>query len=324
MRLICPNCGAQYEVPIEVIPNGGRDVQCSNCGHTWYQRHPDDDPELAEELNVPVPDTEWEPEPEPETPPLRRSSPEVVVNNEVPPPPPAPEPEYDPEPEPEVPPRETMPQARSLDPSVAEVLREEAELERRRRDAEALESQPDLGLTQPDEDEMARRSRQSRERMLRMRGEDLETDGIQSGTDKVATAAAAAAAAGSRRDLLPDVEEINQTLRSTAEPRAPAREAAEPDAMPRPTKKKSGGFGGGFIIVILLAAIAVGLYVFAPQISESLPPAAPYLDLYVAQVEAGRVWLDAQVQSLLQTLDAMSSEAAIPPAEDSSESATGN
>ena len=37
MRLTCPNCNAQYEVDEKVIPKGGRDVQCSACGHTWYQ-----------------------------------------------------------------------------------------------------------------------------------------------------------------------------------------------------------------------------------------------------------------------------------------------
>jgi len=37
MRLVCPNCGAQYEVSDEAIPGGGRDVQCSACGHTWFQ-----------------------------------------------------------------------------------------------------------------------------------------------------------------------------------------------------------------------------------------------------------------------------------------------
>jgi predicted Zn finger-like uncharacterized protein len=37
MRLICPNCDAQYEVPYDVIPEAGRDVQCSDCGHTWFQ-----------------------------------------------------------------------------------------------------------------------------------------------------------------------------------------------------------------------------------------------------------------------------------------------
>ena len=38
MRLTCPNCGAQYEVPDDVIPDEGRDVQCSNCGDTWFQQ----------------------------------------------------------------------------------------------------------------------------------------------------------------------------------------------------------------------------------------------------------------------------------------------
>ena len=37
MRLICPNCNAQYEVGDGVIPPEGRDVQCSNCGHTWFK-----------------------------------------------------------------------------------------------------------------------------------------------------------------------------------------------------------------------------------------------------------------------------------------------
>jgi len=37
MRLICPNCDAQYEVPDNVIPDAGRDVQCSDCGNTWFQ-----------------------------------------------------------------------------------------------------------------------------------------------------------------------------------------------------------------------------------------------------------------------------------------------
>ena len=37
MRLICPNCVAQYEVDEDVIPTEGRDVQCANCGHNWFQ-----------------------------------------------------------------------------------------------------------------------------------------------------------------------------------------------------------------------------------------------------------------------------------------------
>lgn len=37
MRLICPKCDAQYDIADDVIPEGGRDVQCSSCSHTWFQ-----------------------------------------------------------------------------------------------------------------------------------------------------------------------------------------------------------------------------------------------------------------------------------------------
>ena len=40
MRLTCPSCDAVYEVPEDAIPEGGRDVQCTNCGNGWFQRHP--------------------------------------------------------------------------------------------------------------------------------------------------------------------------------------------------------------------------------------------------------------------------------------------
>ena len=37
MRLICPKCNAQYDIASDAIPEGGRDVQCSSCSHTWFQ-----------------------------------------------------------------------------------------------------------------------------------------------------------------------------------------------------------------------------------------------------------------------------------------------
>ncbi|MEP5090684.1 MAG: zinc-ribbon domain-containing protein, partial [Paracoccaceae bacterium] len=67
MRLICPNCDAQYEVPSEVIPEDGRDVQCSNCGDTWFQAHPDLETTETDQAESPAPDQTAEPEPEPAT-----------------------------------------------------------------------------------------------------------------------------------------------------------------------------------------------------------------------------------------------------------------
>ena len=36
MRLLCPQCDAEYEIPDDVIPTEGRDVQCSGCQETWF------------------------------------------------------------------------------------------------------------------------------------------------------------------------------------------------------------------------------------------------------------------------------------------------
>ncbi|MFV2002813.1 MAG: zinc-ribbon domain-containing protein, partial [Paracoccaceae bacterium] len=56
MRMICPNCSAQYEVDKSVIPDGGRDVQCSNCGHTWFQSHQDLENQPSAEVTAAPPD----------------------------------------------------------------------------------------------------------------------------------------------------------------------------------------------------------------------------------------------------------------------------
>jgi len=40
MRLVCPNCEAQYDLDDALIPAEGRDVQCSNCATTWFQGPP--------------------------------------------------------------------------------------------------------------------------------------------------------------------------------------------------------------------------------------------------------------------------------------------
>ncbi|WP_299138149.1 zinc-ribbon domain-containing protein [uncultured Tateyamaria sp.] len=262
MRLICPNCDAQYEVVDDVIPTEGRDVQCSNCGQTWFQHHPDHAPEeldadgLPEDLSEPD-DTPTEDE-------------ERVPTAE--------------------------PQRRELDPSVADILRQEAEVEQQARAqaAETLESQPDLGLESAESDG-DRRAREARERMARMRGED---PGLAQVSEEVATAAAI----GSRRDLLPDIEEINSTLRSTSDRQSGGgTDVAEPtmEAMPR----KRSGFRRGFLLMILVALVLGAVYVFAPQIAQAVPQVDPYLSAYVAQVDSGRAWLDGQVTSLLQSLD---------------------
>lgn len=48
MRLVCPNCGAVYEVPEDNIPVSGRDVQCSACEQKWFFERP-----IEEEITGP-------------------------------------------------------------------------------------------------------------------------------------------------------------------------------------------------------------------------------------------------------------------------------
>lgn len=121
MRLTCPNCNAQYEVDERVIPHNGRDVQCSACGHTWFQ--------YPKEVALQMRAAEFEDDDEDED---DYSSP---------------------------PPTDGIGRANTprIDKTVLDVLREEAERElgERQRNKAGLETQGDLGLTRPTQSKAA-------------------------------------------------------------------------------------------------------------------------------------------------------------------------
>lgn len=73
MRLTCPNCGAQYEIPETAIPDDGREVQCSACGETWTQQRPD--AAMHAPAEQPAEDEPAPPHPEPVQ---RRLDPEIA------------------------------------------------------------------------------------------------------------------------------------------------------------------------------------------------------------------------------------------------------
>lgn len=276
MRITCPNCGAQYEVPDQVIPAEGRDVQCSNCGNTWFQTHPDqavvedDDQDLIAE-----PETAPEPEPEPE-PETGTETVEEDSNDDV-------------DTAPEAPPR-----ARDLDPEVAGILREEAEFETRLREAEAatgLESQTELGLEDYGDDEATRRAREARERMARMRGETLDDD-FEPTDDSEADLSPRP-----RSRLLPDVDDINTSIRNEQPSAAVPAEAEMTVAEDLP--RKSGGFGRGFGLVVLLGVLLILLYANADKVTDAVPAIAGPVDGFVAQIDKLRVWLDSQLSGFI-------------------------
>lgn len=306
MRLICPNCGAQYEVADDVIPTAGRDVQCSNCGHTWFEQPGASEAAEAGEPLPPPPATEIEqeaaaePEPAPPVPPAAEPTAVAMADDLPPADPPASDPQRsDPLPE------ETVLASgmarRGLSAGLAEMLREEAEREAAARAAEAPARPPLISPlatnTQRDEDVSLRTAR--------LRGQE-----------PVAPARPASPAA--RRELLPDIEMINSSLRPTSEQDAAAM--AEPA-----TQSRKRGARFGFSTVMLIVAILVGLYIGAPRLSTLVPAAAPVLSRYVAVVNDVRLWIDLKMQAFIAdqsagtppepaTADPVEADPAAPPA----------
>lgn len=280
MRLICPNCDAQYEVPLNVMPTNGRDVQCSNCNHTWFQEHPDHVAEKATE--------------DPASNDARAPEPEAPDRQDIE------EPDQAAQPEPARPPKDDTlaPKRRTLDPSVADVLKAEAERESvaRRKENETIESQPDLGLDDGDFDteRSIRAARASIPQMWSNAATEEKSEEEDLLPDAIITAAVK-----SRRDLLPNIDEINSTLRSN-EDRAPTGDPGQTGQVETIEKRSS---RRGFTLTVALFAILALAYVFAPQIAEGIPQAESGITAYVAIVDDWRVWLDAQSATALSWLD---------------------
>lgn len=255
MRLVCPNCGAQYEVDDRVMPEGGRDVQCSNCGHAWFQMPPQSASSPVEEddqdgfgTDVPVKDPPAESAPE--VTPIDNSDADLDGDFE--------------------PPQNAR---RALDDNVRDILQEEAEreLSAREGEQEQLETQPDLGLD--DAGDQDRSGLQAR--MARLRGyEDTFEQGAPAQEMK-------------GRDVLPDIEEINSTLDAPAQD----SESSMPDQGGDGTSKR-GGFRRGFTLILLLAIIALALYILAPRLADAVPALKPTLDQYISLIDGLRAKLD--------------------------------
>ncbi len=312
MRLICPSCSAQYEVDDSVIPETGRDVQCSNCGHTWYQMpasHQDEaDPPAA-------PSAQEAESGEGQSPDGARSRAEaisdIVAAEEDPnaefyeeiieeetvigiitPGASLPEDEESPSQEDaekaEAADEAALPK-REVDPSVLSILREEAEEEIRQRQQEreqALPQSPDAA----DADEAAEgaiREIEALERGARPEEED---------------------AGASRRDLLPDIEEVNSTLQAdTATVEISEAEQAEAMALARTRRRR--GWRLGFSLMLFLLALALILYAYADVLGARFPGLKPVLAAYVEQVNALRYWID----GLMERATAMLTDETAPP-----------
>jgi len=283
MRLICPNCGAQYEVPDEVIPEDGRDVQCSNCGDTWFQSHPDhphtaepDEPAEPGET-VAVADADVAADEDEDTPDWVEVDDDEAEDLTATP-------------------AEDTPSRRELDPDVASVLREEASREKQARAAEKgwLETQPDLGLDGA-HDDSDRRSHQAKARMARLRGAATPQDDPAEDED---------IDPATRRGLLPDIDDINSTIAS-AQPAAKEDLSARDGSKVAAPERSTGGFRRGLRLAVMLAIIATAAYIFSPVIAETIPATAEPLIAYVETVNGWRAQLNEAVAPLVAQVQEM-------------------
>lgn len=308
MRLICPNCSAQYEIDASMIPDEGRDVQCSNCGHTWFEvpsaeaaetsaqaqtvTQPGPGPDAVSEEAAPI-DTpsdaaaEKAPEPIPERdtateiaspsePSQSRAAAAVaaasrVASDRVE------EEELD---EFEVfggPPKPRRPAG--ADKETLEFLKAEAEEELRKRRAPPsvpLETQDELGIEAVSGDRTP--SRALKARMARVTGEEQEPKRRVEEEEPRADEEYEAP----RKDLLPDIDEINSSLRPAAQ------DALSPEA----EAARRSGFRLGFGLVVAAVALAIFAYVYAPTLARMFPSTESALISYVDWVNGLRDWLD--------------------------------
>jgi predicted Zn finger-like uncharacterized protein len=312
MRLICPNCAAQYEVDDSVIPEAGRDVQCSNCGHTWWQRRVEEavGAEPAAEALAPGAEAEgahaearW---PEEDTLPGPAPGQEMPAWPEAPDehaaeaagaqptwPEAPPETVTAPAPQPPIPPQPHLhaPQ-RTLDEAVLDVLRQEAERESKARKTEggaAVETQPDLGLGQAAGD--ARIEEAARERVEMMQGLEAGEAEDESGRPERRI----------RRSKLPDVEEINSTLAGQQ-----MAEAAAGRAVPAAAGGRRSGFRAGFTLMILIAIAIGAIYSYADRIVAAAPGTAPAMKVFVTTIDSVRVWLDKAALTATEAITSLS------------------
>lgn len=298
MRLVCPECTAEYEVEDSAVPPTGRDVQCSACGHIWLQAPAGGWPE-EEDADTGDADTEDAGE---DTPPgdAREGAPPSDGSGAVPE---MPAETVLPEAIRDMPAEETAePEAKAgadagepeqaaerparrnpaASPEVIAILREEAEREaraRRREGAAGLEVQSDLGLVEAEPTPPSRHKPSI---------EDAQPRG---------------------RDRLPAIDEI-ETARLGPAPRPPAA-ASVRAATPEPGEgaRGRGRYRTGFLLSVVLATAAALVYARAGDIATALPEAGPALESFVAGVDGLRLRIDDLARAAVAALSALAERA---------------
>ncbi len=318
MRLQCPNCDAEYEVDASAIPYEGRDVQCSNCGHGWFQAHPDFETDYDVESSL------YDPPP-----PLPQGG---DVAGAIP--------------------------KRELAPEAMQILREEVALEEAKRAEEAARAAPiadpadggieaeldamvagdvagdiagemgakDLGLWQADPQDEGPGPPEAAPDGLG----DIEA-ALDAGNDSQAQAAhdfvapmprvaprRVARLKGLGEDSAahaapyPAPAQETASAQETAPTSGPDETWAEPDDMAQdamespdlranlsPAKPRKSGGRGGFYTAILAAILGTAGYVLGPELGKAVPALAGPMDSYASAVNSLRDQVQVMVPQIL-------------------------
>lgn len=259
MRLICPKCNAQYNVADNAIPQGGRDVQCSSCGNTWFQTEKPKvlSREVSRILSTPLPsvvksqsrDASGYDQPQ-----SGRGQTEGLMHEPV----------------------SSGPRHRQVDPSVASILREEARRERGTSDNTARTS------------ETKRESKPADVAETRRRIAQLTANSSGTVAEHTETATAA------NPHAVPEINEINAALRTRSE----ANDGSGLTELEKHEAIRRRGFRRGFFVVLILFALLLLPYVFADEITQNAPELRGYMATYVAVIDQLRLSLDAIVDTI--------------------------
>lgn len=325
MRLVCPSCGAQYQIDDAAIPDAGRDVQCSNCGHAWFQLPPALEAALEAEEDraarsgaAPAPppqDAADEPPPAPpEATPAAPTESPVAAARRTPPseaapePASAPEPEPAPEPQPHPAPRSDTGPAADPDPLPPPEPQTPVA---------AAAPPPPPPQRNVDESVLAI-VREEAEREARARRADaaaLESQpdlGLQPRPQRVRPATTGRPPTGvppeappeperpGRRKQLPDIDEINSSLHPAPD-RSYADLVDDADAEDDARTRRR-GFRIGFFAALGLGAVLLLAYLMAPTLTAQIPALEPVLTAYVGALDAWRGVLSERLDSAIRAL----------------------
>jgi len=268
MRLICPNCDAEYNVADDAIPQDGRDVQCSSCDTTWFQTRKSRilSREVSRILTTPIPSV------------VKSQSRDVSAYD-------TPQSKNGNTEGPQHEPVTDKPRHRQIDPSVANILRKEAA--RSQGVADYSASKPTL-RRESNPDVVA----QTRKRIAQI----TEVEG---GTPAgISRTGANVAVSSTNPRAVPDINEINAALRGRAE----ASNEGGLTELERHEAVRRRGFRRGFFIVLILIAVTITPYILSEEITQNMPELSGYMATYVAVIDELRLSLNTFIDGIAQSI----------------------